>query len=86
VQKIDEIPVSIGPRHFTITQDEKSPSEIFKNVQEGDRVRWHFPSSTLEDSAKFELVSSNFCVIAADPMKEEDTICVISSILKYLAM
>lgn len=70
LQKIDEIPVSIGPRHFSISQDETSPSEIFKNVQEGDRVRWHFPSSTLEDSVKLELVSSNFSVYKlADPIQ-----------------
>jgi hypothetical protein len=60
LQKVGEIPVSIGPRHFIITQDEKSPSEIFKSIQEGDRVRWHLPSSTLDDSVKSELVSFNF--------------------------
>ncbi|KAG0619717.1 hypothetical protein M758_4G159600 [Ceratodon purpureus] len=54
-QKIGEIPLDIGPRHFIITHDEKAPSEIFKNIQEGDRVRWHLPSSTLDDSVKLEL-------------------------------
>jgi flavin reductase (DIM6/NTAB) family NADH-FMN oxidoreductase RutF len=60
LQKIGEIPVSIGPRRFIITQDEKAPSDIFKNVQESDRVRWHLPSSTLHESVKSGLVSFNF--------------------------
>ncbi|XP_073389591.1 uncharacterized protein [Physcomitrium patens] len=79
-QKIDEIPVSIGPRHFVITQDENSPSQILEGVRAGDRVRWHLPSSTLEDSVKLELdelqargvsVDTIFPIVAFKPRIKE---------------
>jgi hypothetical protein len=50
LQKIGEIPLSIGPRHFIISQDENLPLDHINNIQEGDRVRWHLQSSTLDDS------------------------------------
>jgi len=54
-QKIGEIPLSIGPRHFIISQDENLPLDHINNIQEGDRVRWHLQSSTLDDSVKLQV-------------------------------
>lgn len=57
LQKIGEIPVDIGPRHFVISQNEGSGPEFGQSIREGDRVRWHLPSNTLDDVVKNQLVS-----------------------------
>ncbi len=59
MQKIGEIPVNIGPRHFSIVQTEESSHEIVKCAQAGDRIRWHISSNTFDDSVKSQLVCDN---------------------------
>ncbi|CAK9226938.1 unnamed protein product [Sphagnum troendelagicum] len=54
-QKIGEIPVNIGPRHFSIVQTEESSHEIVKCARAGDRIRWHVSSNTFDDSVKSQL-------------------------------
>jgi DNA repair exonuclease SbcCD nuclease subunit len=58
-QKIGEIPVNIGPRHFSIVQTEESSHEIVKCARAGDRIRWHVSSNTFDDSVKSQLVCDN---------------------------